>query len=108
MVFVEVTDDLTVRSRSEVVSLCFELATQLGIVVDLAVVEQRYASIGIEEGLVTAFDVVDGESPHATPERPVAEVALIVGAPMMQSLDHALQRAVRDATIRSEASNAAH
>ena len=108
VVRVKMTDDLAVAIGPEAMPLPLELTPQLGIVVDLAVVDQHdLAALAIER-LVAVGEVNDGETPHADRVRAVPEVTVGVRTAMHQRAYHAAQHVFANELMRQEPCDATH
>src|SRR5438045_1300730 len=71
------------------VAASLERASQVGVVVDLAVEHQGQRAVLVEQRLVAALEIHNGQPPEAQACRTMGEIALIVGTPVAHRLAHA-------------------
>ena len=83
---IQVADHFTVAVTAKVDTVAFELATQLRIVVDLAVVENDDAAGLVVQRLRATDDVDDAEAAHAGAVDRITPIAGRVGAAVDQAL----------------------
>src|SRR5689334_23729978 len=86
-------DDFRVARRPETAALPFELALQLHVVVDLAVLRDRDGAVIDRDRLMPAGDVDDAEPGGAECRRARNALAMIVGPPVPERRDHAREPA---------------
>ena len=67
---------------------CYQLLTQFAEVVDLAVVDDDYTFVFVEQRLCAALEINDGEPAMAEPTARFMEIAITVGPTMNQGLGH--------------------
>ena len=89
-ILVEMRDDLGVRPRAEVVTLGFKRGTELGEVVELAVLCRPDGPGLIRERLAPAFDVEDAEAPGAQREAGTRDQELVVRSAIGDTTEHHL------------------
>jgi hypothetical protein len=81
------------------VALCFEIGAQVGVVVDLTVVNDPNVLVFVGKGLVAGLDVDDAQSPHRQANILFDKIALVVGTAMQDSAIHRRQRIAAYAPI---------
>ncbi len=111
VLLVEVDDDLGIGVGAEDVALGLQLCLALGIVEQLAVVDDGDGAILVEDRLLAVAETDDGEAAVGEPEAGAQEEAVVVRAAVPERLRHALQgRRVRLplASEVDDSSNAAH
>src|SRR5439155_17286455 len=87
----------------------FELACQLGVVVDLAVLDDRACAVFVGERLVAALEVDDRESPCSESDAAVDEAPFRVGSAMEERRGHRGEAvAVDGASARGDPADPAH
>src|SRR5215211_139519 len=84
VLFVEVNQHLGVTAGSEVVAAPLELHAQLGVVVDLPVLDDLEATVLVSDRLMAALDVDDRESSRRQPDRSGKQLTLVVRAAVHQ------------------------
>jgi hypothetical protein len=89
---VQLEDHLGVRLADELHATRFEAGAQLGVVVDLAVVDDRVAAVlGDHRLMAERRQVDDGQPALGEAERPVGHLTRIVGAAMRERIAHPRQ-----------------
>ena len=78
-------------SRAEPVAVLFQLALNLAEIVDLAVGDDLDVAGLVQNRLLAARQVNDGESAHAEPDAGQRDAALFVRPAMMQHAHHPLE-----------------
>ena len=87
---VAVQHHLDVRAAAKPVPPRDQLAAKLGVVVDLPVGDEMGRSVLARERLLTVGDVDDRQPPHAEAHPRTHELTVLVGSPVTQGLDHAI------------------
>jgi hypothetical protein len=95
VLLVEMEVHLRVAARLEDVAAALELATQLGIVVDLAVLDDDARSVLVLDRLVAAREVDDRQAPRAERDGAVGVRAAAVGTAMHERAQHLVDAPVR-------------
>ena len=87
-----------------------ELAAQVGVVVDLAVLNHAHGPVGADHGLVPALEVDDRQAPRSERDRPLHVHAGVVGAAVDEHARHGLHGLAVGGTPgpRGDAADAAH
>jgi hypothetical protein len=88
-------DDFGVRRRPKAVSLRLEPGPQRAVIVDLAVEYDAHGAVLVEDRLVAARQIDDGESAHPQCDRALDEIASIVGTAMGHRVAHAYELLAR-------------
>ena len=92
VLLVEVDEHLGVGVRAEGVAGALELVAQLGVVVDLAVLDDDDAAVLVRDRLVAAGEVDDREAPRAERDLAVDVLAAAVGAAVDELGAHRAKR----------------
>jgi len=108
VMLVKVTNHLAVGTGLEQVAFRFKFAAQLPIIVDLAIVEQCDAAIGVEERLVAAVQIVDREPAHPGVIVAVVIVTGRIRTAVTQRRHHRLDRSRSESARTLISSYAAH
>src|SRR6185436_3330538 len=98
-------------SRMESVAVALELALQLAEVVDLAVGDDLDVAGLVEDWLLAARKIDDGQPSHTEADSRQRDAALFVGAAMVKHLHHACESIGRHRPLEvtlNDANNAAH
>ena len=104
-----VDDRLGIGARPEAVAEPFELVRQLGVVVDLAVLNHRARSVFVRERLVTVLEVDDREAPRGKCDAAVDEASFRVGPAVQERRGHRGEAvAVDGASGRGDPADSAH
>ena len=91
VLLVQVDERLGVRVRPVRVARAHELARELRVVVDLAVLDDDAAAVLVEDRLVAAGEVDDGQPPRRERHRPLDVLAGAVGAAVLERRAHPLE-----------------
>ena len=105
-VLVEVGDDLGVRSGTKAVPLGLERGTDLGEVVELAVLRRPHRPGLVGQRLPSALHVDDAEAPRAQGEARAGDEELVVRAAIRDAAEHHLDG--RGIGLAEDAGDAAH
>ncbi len=108
---VEVDDDLGVGVRAEHVALGLQFRLALGIVEQLAVVDDGDALILVEDRLLAVAETDDGKPAVGEAEAGAQQESVVVGAAMPERLRHRVQRGGIGLALAGEvndSSDAAH
>jgi hypothetical protein len=105
---VEVPDHLGVAARAEAVPARLELAAQLGVVVDLAVLRHGDGALLRGDRLVAVLEVDDGQAARIEHDRPDRRAAVGVGAAMAERVAHRRHGARVGGPRHGDAADAAH
>src|SRR5204862_6994647 len=92
-------------ARSEAMAEAFELLLQLAEVVDFAVRDDLDVAGLVQDRLLPAGEIDDGEAAHAESDTRQRDAALFVGAAVMQHLHHAGEIVNRDGPIELSLNN---
>ncbi len=92
VLLVEVHDDLGVGVGAENVALGFELGLALGVVEQLAVVDDGDGAVLVEDRLAAVAEADDAQSARCEAKAWANERAFLIGSAMEQRVGHALER----------------
>ena len=110
---VEVRQDLGVAAARERVPSRSKLAPELGVVVELAVLDRDDRAVLVQDRLVATLDVDDREPTHAERDPGRHEGPAVVGAAVSHDVGHDVQRFLREELARlpsdlNDAADSAH
>jgi hypothetical protein len=108
---VEVEDGLGVAVGAQHVPAGYEPAAQLLVVVDLAVEDDRFGAVFVEDRLLAPGQVDDTEPSHSETHAPPHPDALVVRAAVLQGGAHPAHERLRDGALSlaiDQTSDAAH
>ncbi len=88
MLLVEVDQDLGVAIGGEAVAPTLELALQLSVVVDLAVLDHDAGAVLVGNRLVAVVEVDDRESAGGKSNRALVKYSLVIGAAVDEATVH--------------------
>src|SRR5882757_1448391 len=100
-ILVEMNDDFCIASGIEAMSAPFQLGTQLGKIVDLAVVDDPCAAIFVEHRLMSASEIDDAQAAHAQTGAVLDEDAFIVGPTVDDLIAHVADQRLGDVAFPS-------
>ena len=109
VVLVEMDERLGVAASAQLVPRALQLAAELGVVVDLAVLDDDAGSVLVRDRLVAVLEVDDRETPGCKRDAVAHVLAAAVRAAVDELLRHRTQRVeVRAAARRRDPADPAH
>ena len=109
VLLVEMHERLGVAVGAQRVACALELAAELRVVVDLAVLDDDTASVLVRDRLVAVLEVEDREAPRRERDAAFHVLARTVGAAVDEQVAHRAQRVeVRAAARRRNPADPAH
>jgi len=108
---VKVNDGFGVAAGTVLVAFRFQVFSQLGVVVDLAVENDPDIAILVGNRLMAALDVDDAQAAHGKADVFFDEEALIVGAAMRDAAVHTCEDVARNAPVaisKKDSADSAH
>jgi hypothetical protein len=101
-------ENFGVALRGELMTQGLQILSQATKVIDLSIEYHPYRSIFVVYGLVSCFQVDDGEAAHRESDGPVQINACIIGSPVNHAVSHPHQHISIDRMIWIEIKNAGY